>query len=264
MMRAYFNDYVNVVFPRRRAAAGADWRWPGDEWADEALQAATWRWISAHSPAPLQRIVELGAGAGKYTEPLLRRTGAQVVAYDISDAFISCLERRCAAEVAEGRLVARRIDWSDNEGLLRRQGRARDVDMVIAIDVLMMMDFQSALVYLVSAAAMLRPGGRLLANFADGGTESGFARMLRDLGRHSASDAAPCTRFHWIDRTMLETILPKLGFGSPTIVHGPSDGLDIARLYVAAELLVPSLAAEAAARLAPAGGDSTNRMGPLA
>ncbi len=264
MMRVYFNHYVTAVFPGRRAAAGASWQWPGDEWADDALQAATWRWITDHRPSPMNSVVELGAGAGKYTVPLLRHTTARVAAYDISDAFIDCLERRCIRFIEEERLVAHRIDWSDNEGLLRRQGRSRDVDMVLAIDVLMMMDFQSALVYLVSAAAMLRPGGRLLATFADGGSDSGLARMMRDLGRHSASDSAPCTRFHWVDRTLLERVLPRIGFAAPEIVHGPSEGLDIARLYVAAEVVNPALADEAAAKLAPSGGDSTNRMGSLA
>ena len=128
----------------------------------------------------------------------------------------------------------------------------------------MMMDFQSTLVYLVSAAAMLRPGGRLLATFADGGSASGFERMMRDLGRHSASDSAPCTRFHWIDRTLLEALLPKLGFGAPVIVHGPDEGLDIARLYVAAVLEDPTLAHRATAHLAPVGGEATNRVGALA
>ena len=263
-MRAFFNRYVGDVFPARRAAAGASWEWPGDEWADDALREATWRWIADHRPESMTEVVELGPGSGKYTDYILRRTAARVTAYEISDAFIQCLEQRCADFVAAGRLVVRRIDWTDNEGLLRRQGRSRDVDLMLAIDVLMMMDFQSALVYLVSAAAMLRPGGRLLATFADGSSRSGLDRMMRDLGRHSATDPAPCTRFHWIDRAMLERILPELGFGPPDIVHGPENGLDIARLYVAAELLDPAPGEAAAAKLAPVGADGTNRMGALA
>lgn len=263
-MREFFNEYVREIFPARRASAGASWVWPGDEWADAALRDATCRWIADQMPVAPAKVVEIGPGSGKYTEWLLQRTAAQVTAYEISDAFIECLQQRCARFVVDGQLTARRIDWTDNEGLLRRQGRDRDIDLVLAIDVLMMMDFQSALVYLVSAAAMLRPGGRLVATFADGGSASGLARMLRDLGRHSASDPAPCTRFHWIDRTLLETVLPKLGFGAPAIVHGPEEGLDIARLYVAAELEDPVLAEHAATYLVPAGGDATNRLGALA
>ncbi len=263
-MRDFFNAYVRDVFPARRQAANALWEWPGDEWASDALRLATWRWISDGCPAELRQVMELGPGAGKYTDLLLRNTAAHVTAYEISDAFIECLERRCAGFVAEGRLFARRIDWTDNEGLLRSGGHRRDSDLVLAIDVLMMMDFQSALVYLVSAAAMLRPGGRLLATFADAGSDSGFARMMRDLGRHSATDPAPCTRFHWIDRTLLEAVLPRLGFELVSVVHGPDRGLDIARLYLTAELVDPELGARAAANLRPVGGDATNRMGILA
>ena len=264
MMRDFFNAYVRDVFPARRAAAGASWQWPGDEWASDALRTATWRWIVEGCPATLGQVVEIGPGAGKYTDLVLRFTAAHVTAFEISDAFITCLEQRCAGSVADERLRVRRIDWTDNEGLLRSHGGRRDIDLVLAIDVLMMMDFQSALVYLVSAAAMLRTGGRLLATFADAGSESGFARMMRDLGRHSATDPAPCTRFHWVDRTLLECVLPRLGFGSVSIVHGPDGGLDIARLYVSAELIDPERGARAAANLRPVGGDATNRIGPLA
>ena len=271
MMREFFNAYVRDVFPARRAAAGASWAWPGDEWADDRLREATWRWIverSCDAPgeggfAP-REVIEIGPGAGKYTAMLLERTLARVTTYEISDAFVACLEERCARFVADGRLLSRRIDWTDNEGLLRSRDRVGDVDLVLAVDVLMMMDFQSALVYLVAATALLRPGGRLLATFADAGSESGFARMMRDLGRHSATDPAPCTRFHWIDRSLLETVLPKLGFGNLDIRHGPEGGLDIARLYVAAELVDPGLGADAVLHLAPVESESTNRLGVLA
>ena len=263
-MRDFFNSYVRDVFPARREAAGATWEYPGDEWADDVLREATWRWIVDHGPAACNSVVELGPGSGKYTQLVLSRTAAQVTAYEISDAFIECLEHRCASYVANGRLRTRAIDWTGNEGLLRRHSPVRDVDLLLAIDVLMMMDFQSALVYLASAAAMLRRGGRLLATFADAGSESGFVRMMRDLGRHSATDPAPCTRFHWINEALVQDVLPKLGFAAPVIVHGPDRGLDIARLYVAAELVDPELGAHAATSLAPAGGDATNRSGVLA
>ena len=263
-MREFFNSYVRDVFPSRRLAAGANWAWPGDEWADEPLREATWRWIAETAPTRLDRVVEFGPGSGKYTELVLQRTRAHVTAYEISDAFLEALSQRCAVFSDEGRLDGRRISWTDNEGLLRDFGSRHVIDMVLAVDVLMMMDFQSALTYIVSAAALLRPGGRMLATFADAGSESGLARMRRDLGRHSATDPAPCTRFHWIDKSLLEAVLPTLGFGKITTVHGPDNGLDIARLYVSAELVDAARADDVASSLVPAGGDATNRVGALA
>ena len=262
-MRQFFNRYVLEVFPARRASAAADWKWPGDEWADDRLRLATWAWLESQMPAHAREIVEIGPGSGKYTEMLLERTEAQVTAYEISDAFIDCLLDRCARFASAGRLSAKQIDWTDNQGLLRSHGDERNVDAVVAIDVLMMMDFQSALVYLVSAAAMLRTGGKLLATFADGGSASGLARMMRDLGRHSATDSSPCTRFHWVTRDMLERVLRSIGFANIEVVEGPAEGLDIARLYIAGELVDPSASREASRRLVPAGGDSSNRLGTL-
>lgn len=261
-MAAFFDEYVRHVFPERRAQARAEWPWPGDEWADERLREATWlRIAGTGEPSRWTEIVEFGPGAGKYTAMALARTPAQVTAYEISSAFIEILEQRFAAEVSQGRLGIRKIDWADNEGLLRDYDRRiGSADLCFAIDVLMMMDFQSALVYLISAAAMLRQGGRFVATFADGGTVSGLDRMLRDVGRHSAFDAAPCTRFHWIDAPILRAILPRLGFGNLVIEHGPEGGLDIARLYLQAELVDPEAAARARRCLVPVG-DSTNRLG---
>lgn len=258
--KSFFDDYVERIFPARRDAAGADWPWPGDEWADEALREATWRRIVGPAdPASWREVVEVGPGSGKYTDMVLARSPAHVTAYEISPAFLGVLKRRCSGAVLDRRLDARLIDWTDNEGLLRDYGDRRgSADLWFGIDVLLMMDFQSALVYLMSAAAMLRPGGRLVATFADGGTGSGIERMLRDAGRHSAFDQAPCTRFHWVDRTLLESVLPRLGFGKLLIEHGPEDGLDIARLYVQAELTDPEQASGLLRYLAPVG-DSTNR-----
>jgi len=129
---------------------------------------------------------------------------------------------------------------------------------MFGIDVLYFMDFQSVFVYLVSAAAMLKLGGRFYATFADGTSQSGWDRMVRDLGRHSAFDMGPCTRFHWMDKALLEFVLPKLGFGNLSLERGPDGGLDIARLYVSAELLDPAPGRALLGALAPAG-DSTNR-----
>ena len=214
-------------------------------------------------PSHMREIVEIGPGSGKYTELLLERTEAQVTTFEISDAFIECLLTRCSRFASAGRLISKQIDWTDNQGLLRSHGEERNVDLVVAIDVLMMMDFQSALVYLVSTATMLRTGGKLLATFADGGSASGLARMMRDLGRHSATDPSPCTRFHWVTRDMLERVLHSIGFAKIEVVEGPAEGLDIARLYIAAELVDPSLGREASRSLGPVGGDSTNRFGTL-
>lgn len=255
----FFDDYVRNIFPARRAAAQADWAWPGDEWADQALREGTFsRIVGNRQPSAWREVVEFGPGAGKYTAEVLAASPAHVSAYEISGGFVDVLQRRFPAEITAGRLSVTHVDWKDNEGLLARfRGRAASADLVFAIDVFMMMDFQSVLVYLLTAANMLKPGGRLVATFADGVSESGWTRMLRDVGRHSAFDPSPCTRFHWVTGEMLENVLPKLGFGDVRIDGGPENGLDIARLYLDATLVDASLPEALASNLKPAG-DSTN------
>ncbi len=259
--RAFFNHYVTDVFPERQRTASDALTWPGDEWVSDDVRLATWRRLLGRTdPASLGQVVEFGPGSGKYTEMALKFTAAHVRAFEISDAFLDSLNHRCGDFVEAGRLDARLIDWTDNEGLLRACSDIRGrVDLVFAVDVLMMMDFQSALTYLLSSALLLRAGGRLFATFADGASESGWARMLRDLGRHSGFDSAASTRFHWVSRTMLEPALARLGFADLEIVEGPASGLDIARLYVAATLEDPGRAQALAHALTPTG-DSTNRL----
>lgn len=253
-MAEFFDDYVHNVFPARREAAKATWQWPGDEWADAALQATTFKRILGDTETHRwQNVVEFGPGAGKYTRLILEETPARVLAYEISAAFVDVLEQRFATAMTDGRFQVRHVDWWENDGLLRDfKPRGAPADLVFAIDVFMMMDFQTVLVYLLSAACMLKPGGRLFATFADGSSESGWDRMLRDAGRHSAFDDSPCTRFHWVDAGMLEKVLPHLGFGALKMSHGPADGLDIARIYVDATLVDPQRARALADVLTPA------------
>ena len=88
------------VFPARRAQARANWAWAGDECADDALRAATFRELAGDSdPASWTSVVEFGPGSGKYTELLLSCSRARVTAYEISPAFLELLNERCATEV---------------------------------------------------------------------------------------------------------------------------------------------------------------------
>ncbi|WCT74591.1 hypothetical protein PQ455_05005 [Sphingomonas naphthae] len=263
-MGDFFDDYVRRIFPERAQAQGGDWQWPGDEWADDRLREATFDCLGAAFLAADSHVIEIGPGSGKYTQMLLDRTPASITAYEISPAFIGSLEARCADHVAAGRLAVRHSAWTDNRSLIDDFTKGgTGCNLFFGIDVFLMMDFQSALTYLISAACLLQKGGRFVGTFGDGGSDSGWARMLRDCGRHSAFDTAPSTRFHWIDEPILRGALERLGFGSIEIVHGPDGGLDIARLYVSATLDRP-MPIEAALQILTPAGDSTNRPAPTA
>jgi len=191
-----------------------------------------------------ETVVEIGPGSGKYTEMLLERTPASITAFELSPALLSSMLDRCAPHVASGRLDGRPIDWVSNNGLIESAsplvGR---VDLFFAVDVFLMMDFQATLTYLISAANLLRPGGRFAATLGDADSQSGWERMIRDTGRHSAFSLAPDTRFHWLSGTFIDQVFSRLGFRIVTHVSGPDGGncgpLDIARRYVVAELVDP-------------------------
>ena len=258
-MASFFDDYVRRTFPARRDAAGQDWPWPGDEWADQAMREATFDLMTAGlDRSAIRDVVEIGPGSGKYTQMLLDRSTATISAYELSAAFLESLGDRCRPAVDADRLHPRLIAWTDNRALLRDAAAPPDgADLFFAIDVFLMMDFQSVLTYLISAAAMLKPGGRFFATFAAAESDSGWERLLRDAGRHSAFSSAPSTRFHWVTKAMIEDVLARLGFGRFSCVYGPEGHLDVGRLYVSADLLNPMPRDRAEAILRPAG-DSTN------
>lgn len=247
-MREFFDDYVSNDFPNRRDAEGRGFRWPGDEWADEVLRTNTYALLlTPPQDGEWKQAVEVGPGSGKYTEMLLEQSNVEVTAFELSPGLLGALETRCAPSIAAGRLDARLIDWVDNGGLVESiRPLTRQVDLFFGIDVFLMMDFQSVFVYLLSAARLLRVGGRFAGTFGNAESPSGWDRLVRDATRHSAFALDPDTRFHWVNGPFLDAVFAKLGF---RMVHRVSDDslypnrLDIARHYVVAELIDPDAAA---------------------
>lgn len=243
-MRKFFDDYVSHDFPNRKDAEGRGFPWPGDEWADDTLRENTYQLLlTPPQGTEWQRAVEIGPGSGKYTEMLLERSAAQVTAFELSSGLLGALQQRCAPFIDNGRLRANLIDWDENAGLVDRvPALVGKTDLYFAIDVFLMMDFQSVFVYLLSAAKLLRVGGRFAGTFANAESQSGWDRMVRDATRHSAFALRPDTRFHWVNGTFLDTVLSNLGF---RVVKRVSDDsthpqkIDIARHYVEAELVDP-------------------------
>lgn len=241
-MREFFDDYVKRDFPNRRNEKGETFGWPGDEWANEDLRENTYNLLLSNTDsAPQRHIVEIGPGSGKYTQMLLERTAASLTAFELSPALLEALRQRCGKYIESGRLSARDMNWTKNNELVAAIGsNAGSVDLFFAIDVFLMMDFQAVLIHLISAARVLRVGGRFAATFGDANSASGWGRMLSDASRHSAFELAPDTRFHWLSAGFLEQVLARLGFTILKSVSGPQGGefgtLDVARRYIVAEL----------------------------
>jgi hypothetical protein len=70
-------------------------------------------------------------------------------------------------------------------------------------------DLQYLMPYLIAAAAVLKPGGKLIATFGNPTTDVGFQRMLEDIRRFWSN---PGGKYEWLGGCVVESVLPRLGF----------------------------------------------------
>ncbi|MGH8542407.1 MAG: hypothetical protein ACREX3_01915 [Gammaproteobacteria bacterium] len=75
-------------------------------------------------------------------------------------------------------------------------------------------DLQYLIVYLITAALTLRPGGKLILTLADATCDRGFRKLLTDIQRTWITQNRPLGRgkFEWMSSDMVRLILPRLGF----------------------------------------------------
>jgi hypothetical protein len=80
--------------------------WPGDEWGTRRYWNQVFRTMFLNFGAHgWHHCVEIGAGSGKYTKLLLEHTVSDIIACDISPAFLDALTQRLAPEVKAGRVI---------------------------------------------------------------------------------------------------------------------------------------------------------------
>lgn len=118
----------------------------------------TLRRLLAHLPAD-GRFLDIGAGTGRYTLPLLERTRAAGVAQDICPSACRALSERLARFVDEGRLAVRSEDVATLAA-----GRAGGFDLaILAFGVLGHVAGRAARLRLLDAVRrLLVPGGSLV------------------------------------------------------------------------------------------------------
>jgi hypothetical protein len=68
--------------------------------------------------------------------------------------------------------------------------------------------------YLLTAAAVLKPGGKLILTLATVNSDHGFEKLLSDVRNqwHAQADPAGSDKYEWLNAGMVESILPRLGF----------------------------------------------------
>jgi len=114
------------------------------------------------------RILDFGCGNGRYTAPLLERTDATLVAYDISPEAIRELSQRQASHIESGRLQP---VLGDLTALRQATESSKRFDLAIMMFGVLGHIFPQTLRQeaLTTLRDLLRPGGRLIVTVPNAG-----------------------------------------------------------------------------------------------
>jgi SAM-dependent methyltransferase len=204
----YWDKYV-------RDWTSEEFDWPGDEWCDDEtwLQMQFDRLVRRAGVESWKRAVEIGPGSGKHALLVLGTSEVELRAFDVSPEFLSVCADRCRNEIAAGRLSLHQISVQDPASALDRlQDWRRTVDGFYSLEAMVHVDLQYLIVYLITAALVLRPGGKLVMNVATATNEQGFELLLSDIKRYWPVQLEPSGKFEWLSRELVERVLARLGF----------------------------------------------------
>ncbi|MGH7564950.1 MAG: hypothetical protein ACREK5_11095 [Gemmatimonadota bacterium] len=213
----HWDRYVRRWF-ETKTARGTDLEMPGDEWGDPAHWDELYRSLFLPAGASeWQRAVEIGQGSGKYTVKVLSNSEAALRAYDVSAEFLQVCEQRCHDWIAAGRLSLHQLNVDRPTLMLDELDGSewrRRVDGFYSIDAMVHVDLQYLIVYLITAALVLRPGGKLILTLADATGNLGFSKLLGDIRPlwKTQDGTVGSGKFEWMSPDLVRSILSRLGF----------------------------------------------------
>ena len=156
----------------------------GDEWNVPGVIGVA---VPAHEVVPLidrevlepylgrvGMLLEIGAGGGRFTAPLVPRA-TRLIAADTSPTMIQLLQKRFRDHPSVSFLLLNGLDL---------RGVADDsMDAVFSYDVFVHLSPWNIYLYLEEVRRVLRPGGRAILHHANLHSELGWKRFLRDADR---------------------------------------------------------------------------------
>jgi hypothetical protein len=120
----------------------------------------------------------------------------------------------------------------------------REVDGFYSVDAMVHVELQYLMAYLITAAAILRPGGKLIRTLASATTDGGFNRLVGDVERYWRPEVHGTGRLEWVSGCMMDLLLPRLGFQIDHL-HEPARGFYV---LLVASLTRPEVGDELATR----------------
>jgi SAM-dependent methyltransferase len=215
--------------------------WPGDEWGKKTHWEQVFRSMFLDFGArDWRHSVEIGAGSGKYARLLLDHSDSDIVALDISPAFLDVLRRRLATEIDAGRVIPVLLDGKSSSEILDfldHRGLTGRLDAFYSIDAMVHVTLQHLITYLLTAAVTLRKGGMLLLTLPNATSDKGFATLLDDARRCYSQQRDPnIPRFEWLSPESVSDVLAKLGFKVQFMLPFGGSMLEYRDLHVAATL----------------------------
>lgn len=211
--------------------------WPGDEWGDKETAARLLdESLAASLGEEAENLVELGAGAGRYTILALKRyKNAKIMSFDVSKEFEKALRKRCHAFMGCGRLRTYLLDERPFYMLdtIKKEKLLGKIDGMYSFDAMVHVDLHTLIVYWISAVRILRPGGVLAMSVADACSEKGFMKLLHDAPNVYSLRGNVGSHFMWLSRDIVENTLNSLGF---CVAYPPGNGRD---LFFSAKLMDP-------------------------
>jgi SAM-dependent methyltransferase len=152
---------------------GWDWSLQGEEWTpSEEWKRALIEEVMLPNLKPETTILEIGPGAGRWTEHL-QRIARRLILVDLSDRCIELCRRRFANAV--------NIEFHVNDGKSLTAVSSCSVDGVWSCDVFVHVAPPDVDAYVAEISRVLRPGGRAVIHHAKAGREDGAA----DIGGRS-------------------------------------------------------------------------------
>ncbi|TMB90665.1 MAG: class I SAM-dependent methyltransferase [Chloroflexi bacterium] len=154
---------------------GEEWT-PSDDWKRSLIDDVMLWYLK-----PNTTIVEIGPGAGRWTEAL-QGIASRLILVDLSDRCIELCRRRFAQ--------AGNIEYHVNDGRSLSAIESDSVDGVWSFDVFVHIAPPDVESYIAEISRVLRPGGRAVINHAKGGRDDGAS----DIGQRSNMSAADFAR----------------------------------------------------------------------